>query len=162
MNQQKFDLEKSVWTELDFEQMCWHECVIYAAAFLTETYELLLDIDYIFKWIDPDPSALNYKVWMSPATLVFNNVVDLRLDVGYYDLRIDGIERNAINPVKRLPQSRSDQFTWTILTHDGEIEFESSGFDQFIRSAPVLCEAAMLDLRTRGGFSFERRPIEIR
>jgi hypothetical protein len=31
--------------------MGWHDARIYAVAFLQETFEFALDIDYIFEWV---------------------------------------------------------------------------------------------------------------
>jgi hypothetical protein len=42
-----YELEKTLWTETDFEIMSWHDCPIHALAFDKED-KLLLDIDYIF------------------------------------------------------------------------------------------------------------------
>jgi len=46
--QEKFVLEKSVWTETDFEKMGWNDVVIHGLSFGLAQYELLFDIDYIF------------------------------------------------------------------------------------------------------------------
>ena len=45
-----YHLEKTIWTDTDFEQMNWHDCPIHAFSF-NDNFELLLDIDYIFKWV---------------------------------------------------------------------------------------------------------------
>ena len=79
---QEYELEKWVWTEEDFERMGWHDSRIYALAFSPETFELLLDIDYIFQWINPEPGETFYKFWVAPATLIFENVSDVDFDIG--------------------------------------------------------------------------------
>ena len=48
-----YELEKAVWTDDDFSLMGWHDATVYAAATLPESFELVLDIDYILKWVDP-------------------------------------------------------------------------------------------------------------
>src|SRR5260221_10243754 len=82
-----YELEKWIWTEQDFEEMGWHDCHIYAVAFLPETFEFVLDLDYICKWVNPKPPAENFSFWVSPATLVFENVHDLELDT--FDCSLD-------------------------------------------------------------------------
>ena len=44
-------LEKKIWTDADFAQMGWHDCRIYK---LRLTRDLELDIDYIFRWNQPE------------------------------------------------------------------------------------------------------------
>jgi|SRR5687767_7340153 len=83
---------KSLWTEADFEIMGWHDARIYALAFLEETFEFALDIDYILEWVKPVPPAERFTFWVSPCTLVFENVSELEIDLApYVDLTIDDI-----------------------------------------------------------------------
>ena len=77
----QYELEKWIWTEADFERMGWHDSKIYALAFSPETFELLLDIDYIFEWVQPEPGKKFFKFWIDPATLVFQNVYDVDFDI---------------------------------------------------------------------------------
>ena len=48
-----YQLEKSVWTDHDFEDMGWHDCKLFAISF-GDNFQLLLDIDYIFKWVQTE------------------------------------------------------------------------------------------------------------
>ena len=57
-----YELEKKIWTEVDFQIMGWHDSPIYGLSFQSEpsthSSELILDIDYIFQWISPpDPES---------------------------------------------------------------------------------------------------------
>ena len=76
-----YTIEKWIWTEADFEVMGWHDNRIYALAFSADTFELILDIDYIFKWINPEPGETFFQFWTAPATLVFQNVYDVEFDI---------------------------------------------------------------------------------
>ncbi len=49
-SRKQYILEKSIWTDLDFENMGWHDSRIHSVAF-GENFELIFDIDYIFKWL---------------------------------------------------------------------------------------------------------------
>ena len=69
-----YNLEKWVWTEADFEYMGWHDSQIHAIAFSPDTFELLVDIDYILEWLQPTPQDQSFWLWVVPATLVFENV----------------------------------------------------------------------------------------
>ena len=48
-----YKLEKTVWSEHDFETMGWHDATIWAMVADTEKYEYAIDLDYIFKWVHP-------------------------------------------------------------------------------------------------------------
>jgi hypothetical protein len=41
----KYELEKWLWTESDFEMMGWHDSRVYAISFSPEQSEIILDID---------------------------------------------------------------------------------------------------------------------
>src|ERR1700750_3136702 len=73
-NMESSNLEKKNWDETNFQTMQWHDCKIYAIAFDSERFELVLDIDFIVEWIAPKDSQSTYEFWMVPATLAFKNV----------------------------------------------------------------------------------------
>ena len=76
-----YEIEKAIWTEIDFDQMGWHDVHIHAVAFRPDTYELLLDIDYMFAWVNPEKEEKHYTFWMSPCTLVFSNVHTFKAEI---------------------------------------------------------------------------------
>lgn len=160
MSKYHFELEKWVWSTEDFDKMGWKGSSVLAMAFQANMCELALDINYICKAFNPEPPDKAFAVWSAPATLVFQTVTNLKVDFEYYSgmgtegLEISGIERSA--PASERSSHSEGRHVWLISGYYGDIEFESSGFQQFIRSKPVLnCETA-LDLQTRGGYSFHR------
>jgi hypothetical protein len=141
-----YELEKSIWTDEDFEQMGWHDCNIYRFR-LQEDLEL--DIDYILKWNPPDMEGLPFTFWVAPATLVFKKIrlLGFDLDVGLEDaFEIDDIERNI----------SGNEVSWEMLTRRGNIEFVSNGFEQYIRQQPSFQFGQRINYFERGGFSLER------
>jgi hypothetical protein len=64
---------RSEWTDADFEEMNWHDAHVHAFAASPETYEFLLDIDYVVQWEKPDPDQGYFTFWVAPATLVFHH-----------------------------------------------------------------------------------------
>ena len=64
------------------------------------------------------------------------------------DLEIVDLHRQALR--------EKGSFRWQVELPVGKIEFESSGYKQFFRSAPVFTESQSLGLETRGGVSFSR------
>jgi hypothetical protein len=81
-------LSTAVWTDADFPVMGWHDCRIHAVS--VAEYEddtlpptrLLLDLDYIVRWVDPAPRRKYFTFWIAPATLVFEQVWDVTGEIG--------------------------------------------------------------------------------
>ena len=152
------DLEKSIWTDKDFETMGWHDNSIHAIGLLKESLdepELVLDIDYITEWLDATPPSPYMEFYIAPSTLVFHTVFDLKINMSWYypDLRIDDI--TYIN--REPPYQDSDVKAWLIQCDVGEIEFISSGFTQYMRQQPRWHPHLHFKVSERGGLSFERK-----
>ena len=156
-----YTIEKWLWTDADFESMGWHDVRIHAMAFHGNTYEIAFDVDYIFEWIPPDSGKTYSEFWVSPATLVFENVNKLRIDLEpSLGVELDGIERKSPRKPKNLDYIERDvEWAWKLQTHSGEISFRSVGYKQYIRRQPVLTRRQFLETDARGGFSFYRGTI---
>jgi hypothetical protein len=155
---EKYELEKWVWTEADFEQMGWHDARIHAIAFLPEGFELVLDIDYILRWVQPAENETRYKLWVAPATLVFENVHDLRIDLEpFAGVEIQDIHREDPQEPKNAEHiGRDTEWRWVIEAQEGEISLRAVGYKQYFRSEPALGSEQSLEAGVRGGFSFGR------
>lgn len=150
-------IEKYIWTEDDFDAMGWHDATLYAVGFLPEKYQLMLDIDYIFKWVEPDKGGTFYKFVVSPATLIFQNVHGLSVSISepFRPIQIQSIDRmSPKQPPNADYTDRDKEWHWVIDLEIGTIELDSIGFTQIIRKTPVLNEAQSLELEIRGGISF--------
>src|SRR5262245_21992801 len=118
-----YELEKQIWTNADFDKMGWHDNHIYK---IRLTQDLELDIDYILQWNQPELERFPYTFWVAPATLVFKNVknITFEFDVGFENsFEIEYIDRENENQ-------------WVVITRQGNIDFTSDGFEQFIRQSP--------------------------
>lgn len=136
-------MEKRIWTDSDFDKMGWHDNHIYKIR-LTEDLEM--DIDYIFQWNQPDHEGLPFTFWVAPATLVFKNPRDIRFEfaIGFEDsFEIEDIERKNKNQ-------------WTVITRQGDIQFASEGFEQFIRQDPSFQFGQTISYAERYGYSLDR------
>lgn len=162
MSQQelKYELEKTLWTEDDFENMGWHDSLIYAIGF-TPNFEFTLDIDYIFKWVHPQEDETHFKFWVAPCTLVFENVYDLKFDIEIsspFELEIADITRDSPQkPINAEFIKRETEFSWNIETQQGNITFKAIGYKQYVRKLPVFQESQQIDSEKRGGISLERK-----
>ncbi|NHA06636.1 hypothetical protein G7092_22720 [Mucilaginibacter sp. HC2] len=152
---QEYQLEKTLWTDTDFDVMGWHDCPVHALSFDDED-RFLLDIDYMFEWV-LKKNKRNYLFRISPCTLVFDNVYDIVLETDHTKIIIDNISReNPRKPKNAAPLNEDLEYDWTIETTVGVILFRSTGFKQYIRKAPVLIGMQQLNLEERGGISFNR------
>lgn len=151
----RYNLEKQIWTIDDFEKMGWHDCKIHAVAFDEFNYKLLFDIDYIFEWVGPEEDGY-YGFWISPVTLIFENVYDVKFEL-YYDLEIiiEDLERtNPSKPNNGDFINEDIEWEWIIETTNGQIIFKSVGYTQYIRKVPVYKKAQELNFKERGEYSF--------
>lgn len=150
-----YQLEKTLWTETDFDIMSWHDCAVHGLSFEKE-YKLLFDIDYIFKWVLMKDKR-KYMFWISPCTLVFENVYDIAFESDYTEIIIDNISRENPQRPKNAEHIKKDlEYDWLIETTAGEISFKSVGFKQYARQLPVLINMQVLDLETRNGINFNQ------
>ncbi|HEX8564160.1 MAG TPA: hypothetical protein VF648_00730 [Pyrinomonadaceae bacterium] len=152
------NLQKFVWTESDFEQMNWRESRVYAFAFLPKRTEFLLDIDYILQRIYQPENANSQRFLVAAATLVFENVSDLRIELEpNQEIEIINIERSAHRKSKNSELiNRKTEWKWIIKTNQGDIGFRAVGYKQHFKGMPILGQEQALDLDLRGGFSFSR------
>ncbi|MDB5252233.1 MAG: hypothetical protein JWP27_1402 [Flaviaesturariibacter sp.] len=151
--------EKYLWTQDDFDKMGWHDSQVHAISF-GENGDLLLDIDYIFKWA---AGATHFRFWVSPCTLVFENVYDVDFDLSYSTggLAIDQLSRDEIQPIEGEEDLvEAGDRAWTIALQQGLIQFKSAGFRQFIRARPLLLNEQALEISQRGGISFDQKTGE--
>jgi hypothetical protein len=152
------ELEKWIWSDEEFERMGWHDVGIRGMAFLPETAEFVLDIDYIFKWIEPKSPGGFYEFWVSPATLVFQNAYDLRIDAAIHsNFSLEGISRrDPVAPRNQDYINKKQEWTWVLDSAQGEITLQAVGYEMFVRAAPTMGSSQTLDLAARGGLSFDR------
>ncbi|MET0466342.1 MAG: hypothetical protein ABW007_24505 [Chitinophagaceae bacterium] len=140
-----YELEKNRWTEDDYTQMGWHDNFVHK---IVMQKDLLLDIDYILKWNSPEIEGMGFTFWISPATLCFRHIKDLRLEM---DMLFDGpLEIQDINRLET-----SEGIRWTIMMQTGTISFLSKGYTQFIRQQPTFQYRQFISVQERGGLSVE-------
>ena len=150
-------LDKWLWTEADFEQMGWHDARVHAVAFVSEAFELAFDIDYVLQWVQPSEDE-SYRFWVAPATLVFENVYDVKFDLEPFEaVEIAELRREDPQRPKNAEFiGRDTEWRWVVETHQGKISLRAIGYKQHFRRAPVLGRTQSLDIAARGGYSFHR------
>jgi hypothetical protein len=148
-------VRKLNWYTVDFDEMGWHDCKIFAIAFGLKENEISLDIDYILDWIPDSDGAPSFKFLVVPANIVFKNVYDVSFECGSTELIIDEITREDPSSVKNPKYIKEElEYLWTICTLSGNISFRSVGFHQSARSEARLGENQFTSIEERGGISF--------
>jgi hypothetical protein len=158
-----FTLDKTIWTQDDYEQMGWHDCSIYGLVFLpvkeTHITNLVFDIDYIFKWVNPINPGQPISFWVSPCTLVFKDTFALTMNVDRRNGTTDMLEIADLYLVGKVEQETNKWiYEWSIDLQEGNINFKSIGFDQIVRQKPILTHGQCLTLDEREGVSFTNTP----
>lgn len=127
---------KLKWSEKDFEQMGWHDSALYSISFPFDDLSLKLDLDYIMEWkLMEDP--LLSKFYICPCSLIFEDVLNLRINMGFENsagLYISEIKRN--NPTLS-PNKKYTLWNYEIITDQGGVSFISAGFEQIALKDPI-------------------------
>ncbi|MFF3255568.1 hypothetical protein ACFYWP_32105 [Actinacidiphila glaucinigra] len=155
-------LTKNTWTDADFDEMGWHEVTIHGMCVQPGAGDdslprLLLDIDYIVRWVHPVPPKKHFSLWIAPSTLVFEDVWDVEGDLAFkgmaLSLDIDHLRRSTAEDKRDEPQ-------WHIEGHYFDLKFRATGYRQYLRQAPRLSPRLVLSLGDRGGLSFAETAFE--
>lgn len=162
---EQYILEKSIWTQDDFEMMGWHDVRIYGMVIekLEEAWQgnLIFDIDYIFKWVHPVAPQKYFSFWISPCTLIFKDVYDVKIDIDYRGGAFDLWEISDLDLISKYEQETGAIiYEWQMGLQEGNIRFKSLGFEQIVRKSPIYTNGLVLSLEERGGISFSNRKID--
>jgi len=161
-------MPEHVTTHADFENESWHDNYLYGLSIDVGDIEaddwraeLVLDIDHITEWVKGADGAITFLV--APATLVFHDVTDLKLNIDWgrsghqtalHEASIGQIEREQVADQKICLDR--PYYSWRIVLnwpHDGMITFGASGYTQKLRKEPFETEQQKLapGMRTPSG-----------
>ncbi len=159
---ENYFLEKSIWTEADFEVMNWHDNLIYGFSFSVPDDEFwesnfIIDIDYVFKWVKPKPPQQSFSFWVSPCTLVFKNAYDLLINIDTKGSYSQSQEIGGLYLLEKYEQEKNKwSYKWKIDLQEGFIELQSYGYKQFVRQKPIFTPSLKLTKEQRGETSFNQ------
>ncbi|WP_372474779.1 hypothetical protein AB4865_05815 [Capnocytophaga sp. ARDL2] len=129
-------IEKNVWTETDFIDMSWHDSLIHSISFPDNNFEFKIELEYIFKW---DLNKQNvYDLWISPCTLIFNDVSNLEISIDYKDSMSLYISEIIMKNKRKSVNGKVFLYDYEILLDKGVIKFSASGFKQIVKQQPML------------------------
>lgn len=139
------------------DDLSFHDCQIHSFGFDPDNYELLFDLDLILEWHTERP---NWKFSVSPVTMVFKNVYDIKLDINSDTQLImdDIIKSNPRTPknIDSLPINTLEYDWYFDLIVGGEIRFKSIGMMIYQRKELSIQRSQTLTLSQRGGFSLSK------
>lgn len=145
--------EKLIFTDADLENLCFHDCRIFAMT--PEGDDLVMDIDYMFEWIEPEEGETGFTHPISPCTLHFKNVEDMGMffegtypDVSFI-MQDCYEEENAFSP---------EQHTYKIECLGGNFILRCDGFEMIVRKQPMFVKNQCLSMDQRGGINFSKEP----
>jgi len=149
-------LEKYTWTDADYEVMGWHDSRVHAVSVGEQRplMRLLLDLDYIVKWVDPIAPATTFSFWVTPATLVFDEAWDIEGDLEPTYGLLEVADLHRLDP----PDGRPDPL-WHIEGQNFELRVRAAGYTQYLRKEPQHVPHQMLTMAQRGGLSFAEAPF---
>ena len=154
-NVETYELEKPFWTHDDFEKMGWHDAKVWGMLANTEEYELLIDLDYIFKWVHPTGDEKYFKFWVAPVTMVFENAYDVKIDIESQQGEIEVADLHMENP-RETKNGKLTEYTFRFECQEGEITLSASGYKMYVRQEPRLLQGQHLEFAERGGVNFGR------
>jgi hypothetical protein len=154
-------LTKATWTDADFGEMGWHDCRIHAISIgeyddgTLPPARLLLDLDYILRWVDPAGGQKHFTFWIAPATLVFEEAWGIKGDLGPLHELLEIADLHRLDPPDDVPDP-----LWRIEGQNFDLQVRSAGYTQYLRRLPQHVHRQMLTSAERGGASFDERSFE--
>jgi hypothetical protein len=148
-------LAKATWTDADFPEMGWHDCRVHAISIgehddgRLPPARLLLDIDYIVRWVKPEQDKGRFTFWIAPATLVFELAWNITGQLGpLHDVM-------EIADIHRLdPPDSSPEPLWHIEGQNFDLQVRAPGYTQHLRMPPRRVSRQILTSAERGEVSF--------
>ena len=134
--------------------MGWHDCRIRAVS--VSNYEddtlppgrLLLDLDYIVRWVEPVPPEQHFTFWVAPATLVFERAWNITGTLGPLHELLEIADVHRLDSPDNEPES-----LWHIEGQNFDLRLRASGYRQYLRLPPQHIPGQVLALAQRDGVS---------
>jgi hypothetical protein len=137
------ELSPATWivTDADEASLDWHDVPIRGVLHTPQSAEVIFDIDYALKWVQPTDAQVFYSAWTAPATLVFHDVRRLITDlqpVVDTTLLYLGSTDDVVEPDTVIPEGSKPVRWWIAKCPVGYWRILASGFTQYFRRAARL------------------------
>jgi hypothetical protein len=135
--------------------MGWHDGTIWSMLGNPDAFELLFDLDYIFKWVEPNDKETYYKFWVAPVTMLFENIHDIYIDIESELGKIEIVNFHR-EIIKETINSKFIEYLYRFECQEGEISLIATKYTMFVREIPELLQSQSFKLEQRKGISFAR------
>lgn len=152
---QIYEIEKYIWSEKDFSIMGWHDSKIWGFLAETDSFEFMVDLDYIFQWVRPKEGETHFNFWVAPVTMVFENAFDILLDIESRQGELKVADLHIENE-RKTKNGLFSEYDFRFECQEGEFKISATGFKMYVRKAPILQSRQALNYKLRGGIDFGR------
>ena len=121
----------------------------------TEEWELVIDLDYIFKWVHPTGDEKYFKFWVAPVTMVFENAYDVKSNIESQQGEIEVADLHMENP-RKTKNGKFTEYTFRFECQEGKITLTATGYKMYVRQKPKLLQGQSIGFAERGGVNFGR------
>ncbi len=128
------------WTDKDFKSMSWHDNFIESITFPVDDLVLTLTINYIMEWIRTYDNEKYYKYKVGLAQLSFYSVLNLNINLSFNDTTCLYIDEILRENSRLCPDQKTLNWDYRIITDQGDITFDSTGFTQTLISNPKISD----------------------
>ncbi|RDX38222.1 hypothetical protein DZA50_00770 [Kangiella sp. HD9-110m-PIT-SAG07] len=135
--------------------MGWHDSKIWGFLTDSEAFEFMIDLDYIFNWVQPKKNEIYFKFWVAPVTMVFENAYDVVFDLESRQGEIEVADLYMENE-RKTPNGRFSEYDFRFDCQEGKIKVSATGFKLYVRKPPILLDGQTIDYKERGGICFDR------
>lgn len=155
----QYQLEKTVWTSDDFNVMGWHDARVWAMVADEESWEFAMDLDYIFKWVHPEPGETYFQFWVAPVTMVFEDAFNITIEIESDQgcITIAELHRQELKPTS----NDALDYLYRFECQEGTISLRATGYRLYVRLKPCLIRSQSFSFAERGGISVERRTFTV-
>ena len=148
-------LTKATWSDADFATMGWHDCRIHGLSIgeydddTLPPARLLLDLDYIVRWVSPARGRKEFTFWIAPATLVFEGAWDITGQLGPLHEALEIADLHRLDAADGRPDPGLH-----LEGQNFDLRLRAAGYTQFLRSPPRHVPRQTLTSTERSGVSF--------
>lgn len=124
------------WTDHNFNELNFHDNIIYSVSFPEEEPLFSVRLDYILDW-NLDKSKELYSFLVSPALLIFENISELKIDL-IYENNIGMSISTFVRDNQRLsPNKEVYLWDYIIYTDRGNISLSAASFSLKLLDEPI-------------------------
>lgn len=134
---------KPVYSAADFESLGFHDCYVYGIRWISSSYSLIIDLDYIVQWLETNGS---YNFWVAPSELRFDYASEVKISLDWTKLPMDCQVQDVHRHDRKATPNGSNSYHWEIefVRPYGSIDLWATDFRLSLQATPILSPAQHL------------------